>query len=315
MLPAGDRFPCPRQTCARRPLSVTAFKEPSPVNMPQIATRFELKAMSEKDCGLAAALSQEVGWPHRAEDWRFLLALGKGLVAWRNGHIAGTALWWRYGGQARIGMVIVDPKLHRSGIGRTLVQAALVEIDEPTVILNSTLAGEALYRSLGFSPIGSIVQHQGSSTSIPPVPLRPGERIRPLGRQDAPVLAALDAQAMGADRAPVIEALIEAGEAVVLDDGGKTVGFAFCRRFGRGQLIGPVIARDSAAARALIAYWLGLNAGQFVRVDVTGESGLSHWLDEVGLSRVPAVETMLRGLRPPEPHGCQVFAVASHALG
>jgi hypothetical protein len=120
---------------------------------------------------------------------------------------------------------------------------------------------------------------------------------------------------MGTDRAPVIEALIETGEAVVLDDRGKTVGFAFCRRFGRGQLIGPVVARDTAAARALIAYWLGLNAGQFVRVDVTGESGLSTWLDEVGLARVPAVITMLHGQRPPAPRNCHVFAAASHALG
>jgi predicted N-acetyltransferase YhbS len=212
-------------------------------------------------------------------------------------------------------MVIVDPALHRAGIGRKLVEAALGEIREPTVILNSTLAGEALYLGLGFSPIGAIVQHQGASVSIPPVPLRAGERIRPLGRQDAAVLAALDARAMGTDRARVIKALIEAGEAVVLDEGGSTVGFAFCRRFGRGQLIGPVVARDGAAARALIGYWLGLNAGQFVRVDVTGESGLSAWLDELGLLRVPAVITMMRGERPPEAHGCHVFAVASHALG
>jgi GNAT superfamily N-acetyltransferase len=283
--------------------------------MPQTATRFELKQMSEQDCDLAAALSQEVGWPHRGEDWRFLLSLGQGLAAWMDGRLAGTALWWRYQGQARIGMVIVDPALHRAGIGRKLVQAVLDEIHEPTIILNSTIAGEALYRGLGFSPVGTIVQHQGSSSSIPPVPLRAGERIRPLGRQDGPVLAALDAGAMGTDRTRVIEALIEAGEAVVLDDGGKTVGFAFCRRFGRGQLIGPVIARDAAAAQALIAYWLGLNAGQFVRVDVTGEHGISKWLDEVGLVRVPAVITMLRGQRPPEAGRCHVFAVASHALG
>jgi GNAT superfamily N-acetyltransferase len=283
--------------------------------MPQTATRLELKEMSQQDCDFAAALSQEVGWPHRAEDWRFLLSLGRGLGAWTNGRLAGTALWWSYQGHARIGMVIVDPALHRSGIGRKLVQAVLDEIAEPTIILNSTLAGEALYRSLGFSPVGTIVQHQGSSVSIPPVPLRAGERIRPLGRQDAPVLAALDAEAMGTERAHVIGPLIEAGEAVLLDEGGRTVGFALCRRFGRGKLIGPVIARDSAAAQALIAYWLGLNAGQFVRVDVTGESGLSPWLDELGLMRVPEVITMMRGPRPPASHGCHVFAVASHALG
>jgi predicted N-acetyltransferase YhbS len=283
--------------------------------MPKTVKAFDIRAMSDQDCDEAAALSQAVGWPHRAEDWRFLLSLGQGLAAWTEGGLAGTALWWRYGSQARIGMVIVDPALHRAGIGRALMEEVLGAISEPTILLNSTFAGEALYRGLGFSPVGTVIQHQGSSVSIPPVALRTGERIRPLGRQDGPALAALDAEAMGTDRAHVIDALIEAGEAVVLDDGGKAVGLAFCRRFGRGQLIGPVIARDTKAARALIAYWLGLNAGQFVRVDVTGESGLSSWLDELGLARMPAVVTMLRGVSPSAPADRRVFAVASHALG
>ena len=110
-------------------------------------------------------------------------------------------------------------------------------------------------------------------------------------------------------------ALIEAGEAVVLDDGGETVGFAFYRRFGRGHSIGPVIARDTAAAKALVAHWIGSNAGMFMRIDIPGESGLSDWLEELGLARVSNVLTMVRGAPLAPSKGYHVFAAANQALG
>jgi hypothetical protein len=191
----------------------------------------------------------------------------------------------------------------------------LDRIAEPTVLLNATKQGETLYRQLGFQDIGSIVQHQGVAFSTPLVPLRAGERIRPLGRNDAARLVELDAIACGGRREGVIAALIENGEAIVLDDAGETVGFAFCRRFGRGHLIGPLVARDTAGARALIARWIGSNAGTFMRIDVPGASGLSDWLEELGLARVDSALTMVRGVAPKSDGGFQAFAAVNQALG
>jgi Acetyltransferase (GNAT) domain len=113
----------------------------------------------------------------------------------------------------------------------------------------------------------------------------------------------------------VIAALIENGEAVVLDDAGETVGFAFYRRFGRGHVIGPVVARDTASAKALIAHWIGSNAGMFMRIDVPGESGLSNWLEELGLARVDNVVTMVRGAPLKHAAGFHVFGAVNQALG
>lgn len=282
----------------------------------QPAIRFEIRKMSERDLPAAHALSKDIGWPHRLEDWQSVLSVGEGIVAHSAGRLIGTAMWWAYERKvARIGMVIVDPAIQRSGIGRALMLASLDRITENTVILNATKAGEKLYRQLEFRGVGSIIQHQGASFSAPLVPLRVGERIRPMGRNDAPRLIELDALASGARRNAVFASLIEDGEAVVLDEGGETVGFAFHRRFGLGHLIGPVIARDTVGAKALITHWIGSNAGMFMRIDVPGESGLSDWLDGLGLVRASYVITMVKGAPLKHAGDFYCFAAVNQALG
>ena len=283
---------------------------------PKPATRFEILEMATRDLPAAQVLSREVNWPHRLEDWQFVHSVGQGLVAYSGDQLVGTAMWWSFGDRiARLGMVIVSSTVQRSGIGRALMLNTLDRIADRTVLLSATNEGETLYRQLGFQSIGSLVQHQGASFSAPLVPLRAGERIRPLGRNDLARLVELDAAASGAPRASLIAALIENGEAVVLDDAGEMVGFAFYRRFGRGHVIGPVVARDTASAKALIAHWIGSNAGMFMRIDVPGEAGLSDWLEELGLARVGNALAMARGT-PLQPAGeFHVFGLANQALG
>jgi GNAT superfamily N-acetyltransferase len=272
--------------------------------------------MAVRDLPAAQALSREVRWPHRLEDWQFVHSMGQGFVAYSGDQLVGTAMWWTFGNRiARLGMVIVNPTAQRSGIGRALMLNIIDRIAEHTVLLSATKEGETLYRQLGFQSIGSIVQHQGASFSVPLVPLRAGERIRPSGRNDLARLVDLDAAACGAPRESLIAALIENGEAVVLDDAGEMVGFAFYRRFGRGHVIGPVVARDTASAKALITHWIGSNAGMFMRIDVPGESGLSDWLDELGLARAGNVLTMARGMPLNQAGGFHVFGLVNQALG
>jgi GNAT superfamily N-acetyltransferase len=286
------------------------------VTAPKPATRFEILEMAVRDLPAAQALSREVRWPHRLEDWQLVHSVGQGLVAYSGDQLLGTAMWWTFGNKiARLGMVIVNPTVQRSGIGRALMLNTLDRMADRTVLLSATKEGETLYRQLGFQGIGSVVQHQGASFSAPLVPLRAGERIRPLGRNDLARLVELDAAACGAPRESLIAALIENGEAVVHDDAGEIVGFAFYRRFGRGHVIGPVVARDTASAKALIAHWIGSNAGMFIRIDVPGESGLSDWLDELGLARVSNVLTMARGMPLKQAGGFHVFGVVNQALG
>src|SRR5438067_1393713 len=82
---------------------------------------------------------------------------------------------------------------------------------------------------------------------------------------------------------------------VVLDEQEQARGFAMLRRFGRGHAIGPVVAPDVEGAKALIAHLAGLNAGRFTRIDIDFASGLAEWVESLGLLRVDAPTTMLRG--------------------
>ena len=86
------------------------------------------------------------------------------------------------------------------------------------------------------------------------------------------------------------------------------------RRFGHGYAIGPVIAPDIDRAKALISHWTGTYGGAFLRIDVTGWSGLSPWLNELGLVQVDSVVAMVRGEAPLYDAGVRQFAVISQAL-
>ena len=278
-----------------------------------VAARFRLRPLERADLIPAQAISASFGWPHRVEDWALMLGLGRGCAAEQDGVLVGTGLCWTYGPpDAALGMICVDRKHQGKGIGRSLLGSLLHALEGWRVVLHATDEGLPLYGSLGFIPTGRIRQHQGAAFQPPLMPLRPGERVRPTGRSDPALLCALDLEASGMDRRAVIAALLEAGTAVVLDEDGVATGFAILRRFGIGQVIGPVVARDAAGARALIGHFLAASPGQFMRIDVPEESGLSNWLQSLGLADAGGAVRMVRGMGRERP---QSFALASQALG
>lgn len=277
------------------------------------AAHLRVRPFRPADLAGAQALSASFGWPHRTEDWGFMLALGQGWAADHDGTLAGTALSWTYGEDAAaLGMICVARAHQGRGLGRSLLQKLLRELHGRTVVLHATDQGLRLYQSLGFVPTGRIRQLQGAAFQPPLMPLRAGERLRPTGRSDPPILAALDRQATGFDRSALIAALLDAGTGVVLDDAGTAVGFAILRRFGAGQVIGPVVARDQTSARALIGHFLAANPGQFLRIDVPEHSGLSDWLQTLGLADAGGAVRMLRGPGLGRPRS---FALASQGFG
>jgi hypothetical protein len=93
------------------------------------------------------------------------------------------------------------------------------------------------------------------------------------------------------------------------------LGFALFRRFGRGHVIGPVVAPDAGRATALVGHWVAMHPGTFLRIDVPGSSGLGDWLDSIGLRKVDTVVTMVKGTPPARDDGVRSFAIVSQALG
>lgn len=281
-----------------------------------IEAMVDLRRMTADDLAAAHGLSSEQKWPHRIEDWEMLFGLGFGYVVERDGDVIGTAMAWLYGTDAAtLGMVIVSPQAQGMGLGRRLMDAVLGDLGTRTVLLNATDEGAPLYRKLGFEPVGPVFQHQGAAFAVPMAELIPDERVRPLGLKDMPTLHALARRATGMDRDALIDALAPGAQGVALTRSNEPVGFALFRRFGRGYVVGPTIAPDTGGAKALISHWLGSNSGMFCRLDVPEESGLSGWLDELGLPCVGRVMRMVRGPAPASDPSITTFALTTQALG
>lgn len=274
-----------------------------------------LRPLLPTDLPEAAALTASFGWPHRVEDWQFLLAMGSGIAAEQDRALAGTAMRWTYGPDwAAVGSIGVKPAAQGQGLGRRLTAAILAGLEGRNVLLHATEMGIPLYRSLGFVPSGVVRQQQGAAFAAGVVALHPGERLRPIGRSDPALLSALNRQAAGMDRSHLLNALLPSGSGVALDRDGEITGFALLRRFGRGHVIGPVVAPDLQGAQALIGHFLASRPGQFIRVDVPEESGLCPWLEQLGLSDAGPAYRMVRG-REPDRGPARVFALISQALG
>ncbi|SAL64352.1 N-acetyltransferase GCN5 [Caballeronia cordobensis] len=273
------------------------------------------------DIPAAHALSVEVKWPHRADDWRFVVDAGAGFVAQDGERIVGTALFWTFGDNGgSLGMVIVAPDCQGKGIGRTLMELLLDALGERITVLHATPAGEPLYAKLGFTRIGAAHQHQSAAFAAPHIDLQAGERIRTIEPRDTDTLVALASRASGFDRGVLLPSLINVAQGVVLERDGETLGFALMREFGRGHAIGPVVSvtgdgQHVRRAQALIAHWLARNEGKFTRIDTPDGSGLQDWLEGAGLARVDTVIRMARNGTPPHDASVAQFAIINQALG
>jgi len=311
-----------------------------------------LRPLVAADLPAAHALSRAANWPHRPEDWAVNFAGGQGIAAVAaqgdapsgssdNEEIVGVILWWKHGAAlATLGTLIVSPKLQRRGVGRRLMRAVLEDIDAsalssaantsppelpvPRVRLQSTAAGAALYMSLRFALTGWVVQHQGTLMpgNAPPAPaLAAGCALRSLRwRDDAAAVCALDRLACGGgDRTKLLGHLAarSTGVALFSEEDGVVLGYALCRPFGHGRVIGPVVAPDDAAACALVAHLAAPLPPGFLRLDIEEEGTplLQGWLQAAGLPRAARVPTLVRGPAAPvaKVDGVRMFALASQA--
>ncbi|WP_315774153.1 MULTISPECIES: GNAT family N-acetyltransferase [unclassified Bradyrhizobium] len=278
--------------------------------MPDAAS---LIAFSGEHLDAAMRLSQQVRWPHRREDWQMALALSRGCVAVAaDGRVIGTVLVTPYGsGAGTINMVIVDEAERGRGLGRRLMQQALSLAGERRLQLVATEDGLPLYEKLGFRRSGEIVQHQGH---LAEAVAQPGA-VRAATPDDIAVMIALDNTAFGADRRELIVHIASVGKFAVLERQGGAAGFAALRRFGRGLVIGPVVAFNLEDAKALVAHFLSGRQGEFIRVDTGIATGLAPWLTSLGLAHVGGGIVMHRPAQDGAQPSLTSFALASQAFG
>ncbi|MBK5395320.1 GNAT family N-acetyltransferase [Pseudomonas sp. TH39(2020)] len=274
------------------------------------------RTVTAADIPAAHALSVHLKWPHREEDWAMVQRTSEGFVTEHNGQLVGVAFACHQGAYSSIGLVIVSDEHQGKGIGRRLMNLCLNATAPRTPILNATEPGAPLYASLGFVDFARIQQHQGVPQTPALIPLIKGSHCRALGPADYPRLIELANAGSGLDRTAVLNDLLAMAEhAVGIEVDGQLQGTALLRRFGRGHIIGPVVAQNQEQAQHLITHLLRLIPGTFVRFDILADCGLASWLESLGLQCVDRAPRMVRGLPPQSSGGIKQFALVTQAIG
>lgn len=289
----------------------------------QVLPEITLREMTEADLAACHGLSQAVSWSHRLEDWQLAFHCGKGWVAEAAGQVLGSAIYWQWGSESStLGLVIVSPQCQGRGVGKALLNTLIGKLDGVKIRLHATPEGKPLYEKLGFVTTGGIRQQQSKAlTAIDAPQLLPDQQFSVLGSDDSNTLSELDALSSGMQRPVLYQALLDAQspfrmeKGLLLSRNGQPAGFALLRKFGRGYVIGPVIAHGLDDAKALIQQLLSESEGKFMRLDVEADSGLAEWLETLGLPCVDTPTTMYKDGAPPlSSSGWRNFVLATQAL-
>jgi len=283
------------------------------MNQPMQPETATLAPLAAQHLDGALALSRAAGWAHTRDDWKLISSISEGRVALAGGRVLGTALMTPFGTNcSAINMIIVDESQRGRGLGRRLTSAVIELAGDRECRLTATSDGLPLYEKLGFVTTHQVLRHQGIVAQVDTPGnvqwIRPGDAM--------PTIKALDRAAFGADRDALHDALAKKGPFAVVRNRDNIVAFAATRSFGRGEVVGPVVAENAEQARDLIAFVLSGMEGRFVRIDIPEQSDLSPLLERWGLPHEGGVVAMARGATgESKTLEVRAFALASQALG
>jgi GNAT superfamily N-acetyltransferase len=219
--------------------------------MPQIA----LRRLSPADLDFGMRLKDAAGWNQTPADWRrlFLLNPEGCFVALADGVRAGTVVGIPFGTMGWVGMMLVDPDQRRLGIGRALLKRILHGLEAEklcsSVRLDATPLGKNLYDSMEFKDEYRLERRLRSPApaKAPPLP--------PIADRDLQDVLALDAEAFGYDRSPLLRVLLAEMppfSALARGKDGRLEGYLLARPGTRADFLGPWVARDASSAEALL---------------------------------------------------------------
>lgn len=260
-------------------------------------------------------LSVAAGWAHRPEDWEFVLQMGEGVFAADQiGRVAGSAMFYPISEDfGALGMVIIAPRLIEHGTSHWLIEHVIARAGERDLTVNAIPDAYPVYISLGFRAGLTVFQCQGIVTDNPEGIA--GARL--MHPRDLPQIHALDACAFPVPRARILDLVLPMATGSVIEKDGRITGFALRRPFGRGQIIGPVVALDEDDAIALITPHLAACAGSFVRIDTREPEGgrFRDYLHSSGLRLYDTVISMARGQDRVAPGPQQIFGLLNQGIG
>lgn len=268
-----------------------------------------LAALTDGALAMLGQLVAQSGWNQTPQDWALFDRLGRIFVVRdAGGRIVASGAVLPMGERAAwISMILVAPDARGHGLGRRVFAHCLeaVRATGRTAMLDATPAGEALYRKFDFEPLWRLTRWQRDARG----PLKAATEPHTPALD---TLTALDAEALGFARGPVLDHLVQRDGSRVLR---HAEGFAIVRAGRIAHQIGPVLATGEAAAVALLAEAAGSLSGSLF-IDVPDDRPvLLDWLAGAGFTPQRSFARMALGADAPAGQRSFIHAIAGPEFG
>ncbi|MEZ3181177.1 GNAT family N-acetyltransferase [Streptomyces pimonensis] len=259
-----------------------------------------IRRLTLRDLNACADLSEDRGWPREEHKWGLLLTAGKGYgIDDPGGGLVAACVVTEYGPReqpalAAVGMVLVAGRHARRGVGRRLMRHIVSAMGATPLTLHATSCGRPLYEELGFKVIGRAEMLRGRFV---PTGDRPEVATRAATAEDLPEVARLDEEVFGADRTPIVTRLPAFADHLrVAEENGRIIGYAAAWPNMETHVVGPLIARDTTTAEALLAS-LAARTDRPLRTDIdVRHEELLSWAKAHGLASVTSNAVMAYGI-------------------
>lgn len=278
-----------------------------------------IRRLTLRDLTACADLSEDRGWPREEHKWGLLLAAGKGYgIDDPGGGLVTACVVTEYGPReqpdlAAIGMVLVAGRHARRGVGRRLMRHVVAAMGTTPLTLHATPSGRPLYEELGFKTVGRAEMLRGH---FAPTGGRPEVATRAATAEDLPAMLRLDEEVFGADRTHIIARLPAFADLLrVAEENGRLIGYAAAWPNMDTHVVGPLIARDTETAKALITS-LAAHTERPLRTDIdVRHEELLGWAKEHGLESVAFNAVMTYGITELPGEWSRRFAPVTVAAG
>ncbi|WP_369272143.1 GNAT family N-acetyltransferase [Streptomyces sp. R11] len=278
-----------------------------------------IRRLTPRDRTACADLSEDRGWPREEHKWQFLLTAGKGYgIDDPAGGLVSACVVTDYGPRDRpdlgaIGMVLVAERHARQGVGRRLMRHVVSLMGTTPLTLHATPNGQGLYEEIGFKVTGRAEMLRGhfragaAGSSV---------ATRAATAEDLSAIVRLDEEVFGTDRTHIITRLPAFTDRLrVAEDNGRLIGYAGAWPNMDTQVVGPLVARDTETAKALIAS-LATHTDRPLRTDIdVRHEELLGWAKEHGLVSVAFNSVMTYGISELPGDWTRRFAPVTVAAG